>query len=173
MNILTLTTHMLLSIPVIYAPHMVCKIIRQPHTHLTTLHLIIATLALKQYHPIWFTEEATPPNAPPDASSATLHSLSSVAPASRTHPTPPPVPSLTRTGTAAQLLLPSLLSPNPSKKRPLPTGINTITTGVDWQFVGGAWLGPDPSLWTAVKHGWSEGGHGAQPPPIWNDTVSD
>ena len=121
-TILTLATHMILSIPEIYAPHMVWKIIRQPHPHLNTLHLIFATLALKRYHPIWFTEEATPPNTTPGASSATIHSLASVVPASRTQPTPPPAPSPTRTGTTTQLLLLSLLSPNPSKRHPLPTG---------------------------------------------------
>ena len=47
MTILILATHMLLSIPVIYAPHMEWKIIRLPHTQLTTLHLILATHALK------------------------------------------------------------------------------------------------------------------------------
>ena len=126
MTILALATQMLLSIPVIHTPYMVWKIIRQPHTHLHTLHLILATIALKRYHPIWFTEEATPPNTTPGASSATIHSLASVVPASRTQPTPPPAPSPTRTGTTTQLLLLSLLSPNPSKKRPLPIG--TVAT---------------------------------------------
>ena len=36
MTILTLATQMLLTIPMIHAPHMVWKIIRQPHTHLRT-----------------------------------------------------------------------------------------------------------------------------------------
>ena len=121
MTSLTLATHMLLSIPVIYAPHMEWKIIRQPHTHLNTLHLILATLALKRYHPIWFTEAATLPHATPDASCATPHSLASVAPTSKTQPILPPAPPTTRTGTAAQLLLPSLLSLNPSKKRGIVT----------------------------------------------------
>ena len=101
MTILTLATHMLFSIPVIYAPHMVWKIIRQLHTHLHILHLILATLALKRYHPIWFTEDGTPPNVTPSASSATLHNLASVTPVSRTQPIPTPVPSSTQTGTAA------------------------------------------------------------------------
>ena len=101
------------------------KIIRQPHTQLHTLHLILATFALKRYHPIWFTDEATLPNATPGDSSATLHSMASFVPASRTQPTPTPAPSPIRTGIAAQLLLPSLLAPNPSKKRPLQTSIVT------------------------------------------------
>ena len=122
MTILTLATQMLLTIPVIHAPHMVWKIIRQPHTHLRTLHLILATIALKRYHPILFTDEATPTTATPSTSGTIVHSHASGAPASRTQPTSPPIPSPTQPGTEAQLLLPSLISPNPSTKRHLPPG---------------------------------------------------
>ena len=122
MTILTLATHLLLSIPVIYAPHMAWKIIRQPHTHLRTLHLILATIALKRYHPIWFTNEATTPAATPSASDTTLQSQAPVASASRTKPTSPHAPSSKKPKTEAQLLFPSLLSPTSSTKRQIPPG---------------------------------------------------
>ena len=122
MTILTLATHLLLSIQVIYAPHMAWKIIRQPHTHLRTLHLILATIALKRYHPIWFTNEAITPAATPSASETTVHSQALVATASRTQPTSPHAPSATQPKPEAQILFPSLLSPTPSTKRRITPG---------------------------------------------------
>ena len=55
MTILTLVTHMLLSAPNLDTTKLSLKAVRQPTTHQQTLGIIMATLALKRYHPIWFT----------------------------------------------------------------------------------------------------------------------
>ena len=55
MTILTLVTHMLLSAPNLDVPKLSWKAVRQPTTHHQTLGIIMATLALQRYHPIWFT----------------------------------------------------------------------------------------------------------------------
>ena len=55
MNILTLVIYMLLSAPVFKPPLIFWGPVRQPTAHQQTLGIILATLALKRYHPIWFT----------------------------------------------------------------------------------------------------------------------
>ena len=53
--ILTLVTHILLSVPVFHSPLRFWRTIRHPNAHHQTIGIILATLALKWYHPIWFT----------------------------------------------------------------------------------------------------------------------
>ena len=43
------------SAPNLDAPKLSWKAVRQPTTHQQTLGIIMVTLALKRYHPIWFT----------------------------------------------------------------------------------------------------------------------
>jgi len=62
MTILTLVTHMLLSTPTLNTRLVSWGPVRHPNAHLQTLGIILATLALKRYHPIWFT--AGPPLLP-------------------------------------------------------------------------------------------------------------
>ena len=125
MTILTLAAHIILSILVLYAQRLCWNIVRCPHTHEHTIHLLLATLALKRYHPIWFTNDATPPHATLTAPIDPLYGFAAFAPASRTVPTPQPTSSPAWIGNATQLLIPSLLSTSPSTKRPLPPGAAT------------------------------------------------
>ena len=60
MTILILVVHILLSIPILKTPSMSWTIVRQATTHQQTLYLILATLVLKRYHPIWFTLTTIP-----------------------------------------------------------------------------------------------------------------
>ena len=55
MTILTLVTHMLLSVSLLRLTLLSWRPVRQPTAHQQTLGIILVTLALKQYHPIWFT----------------------------------------------------------------------------------------------------------------------
>ena len=55
MTILTLVTHMLLSTPTLNTRLVSWGPVRQPNAHHQTLGIIQATLALRRYHPIWFT----------------------------------------------------------------------------------------------------------------------
>ena len=48
---------MLLSMPTLDPSHMSWTAIRHPDAHKRTLHLILATIALKRYHPVWFTPQ--------------------------------------------------------------------------------------------------------------------
>ena len=77
MTILTLVTDILLSIPVIYMPHLSWNIVRQPNTHQQTIHIILATIALKRYHTIWFTPSPLPSPVPPIAQVIPYHESSS------------------------------------------------------------------------------------------------
>ena len=54
-TILTLVTHMLFSAPTLNTRLLSWGPVRQPNAHQQTLGIILATLPLKRYHPIWFT----------------------------------------------------------------------------------------------------------------------
>ena len=70
-SILTLVTHMLLTVPVI-APHQSWNIIREKDSHRHTLQLILATVTLKRHHLVWHTvvndplETHTTQRSPPE-----------------------------------------------------------------------------------------------------------
>ena len=55
-TILTLVTHMLLSTPTLNTRLVSWGPVRHPDAHHQTLGIILATLSLKRYHPIWFTD---------------------------------------------------------------------------------------------------------------------
>ena len=55
MTILTLVAHMLLSAPNLDTTKLSWKAVRQPTTYQQTIGIIMETLALKRYHPIWCT----------------------------------------------------------------------------------------------------------------------
>ena len=65
LSILTLVTHMFLSLPILNTPLLSWNIIRYTSTHRQTMHLILATITLKRYHHIWFTSNPTPNSAIP------------------------------------------------------------------------------------------------------------
>ena len=108
MTILTLVTHMLLSAPNLDATKLSWKAVRQPTTHQQTLGIIMATLALKRYHPIWFTSgppllHTDPPDLAPSAppppsiqnrsqgiTSPSTASDARATPCKRKHHSPPP-----------------------------------------------------------------------------------
>ena len=69
MIILTLVIHMLLSFPMLSSPLISWGPVRQPTAHRQTLGIILATLALKRYHPIWFTSSPPLLNTVPSAQS--------------------------------------------------------------------------------------------------------
>ena len=114
--ILTLVTHMLLSILVFNTPTTSWNIVRHSHTQHQTMHLILFTLALKRYHLIWFTPNTTPSPTTPIAQVLPLSNSASLACASPTPsiswPTLPPTPQLM----TYQLLIPSLLHDGVSKR---------------------------------------------------------
>ena len=98
MTILTLVTHMLLSAPNLDATTLSRKVVRKPTTHQQTLGIIMATLALKRYHPIWFTSgppllHTDPPDLAPSAPSPPSpqnrsqgYATTSAAPTARANP---------------------------------------------------------------------------------------
>ena len=53
-SILTLATHLLLTVPVIILCHS-WNILRENDSHRLTLQLILATITLKRYHLVWHT----------------------------------------------------------------------------------------------------------------------
>ena len=54
MTILTLVTHVLLSVSVLKPPLISWRPVRQQTAYQETLGIIMLTLAFKRYHPIWF-----------------------------------------------------------------------------------------------------------------------
>ena len=108
MTILTLVTHIILSAPNLDATKISLKAVRQPTTHQQTIGIIMTTLAIKRYHPIWFTSgppllstdpsaqspSATcPPSTPSRSQGIISTSTAPVAhatPRKRKHYSPPP-----------------------------------------------------------------------------------
>ena len=64
MTILKLVTHMLLSTPTLNTRLVFWGPVRHPHSHQQTLGIILATLALKRYHPIWLLPAGPVANVP-------------------------------------------------------------------------------------------------------------
>ena len=95
-TILTLATHILLSILVINAPHMVWNIVRHPQTQQNTINLLLATLTLQRKHPRWFTEVATSSPVTPVDSNKSLSNSASLVSEFRTQSTLQPTISPTR-----------------------------------------------------------------------------
>ena len=109
-TILTLVTHMLLSAPNLNTTILSWGAVRQPTTHHQTLGIIMATLALKRYHPIWFTSGPPLLNTGPSAQSTSAPFSPSIpsrslgitststaptahaTPRKRKHHSPPPTP---------------------------------------------------------------------------------
>ena len=60
-SILTLTTHLILTVPII-TRRQSWNIIREKESHRYTIQLILATITLKQYHLVWYTVMNEPPN---------------------------------------------------------------------------------------------------------------
>ena len=109
MTILTLLTHMLLSIPVFHTPPLSLNIVRYTTTHHQTMLIILATFALKQYHPIWFTPSSSLlPTSPidrvvPYSDSSSLARVPPLPPQSQSSP------STQHAVTNSQILVPPLI----------------------------------------------------------------
>ena len=67
---------MLLSIPVMNVPHLSWNIVRQPNNHQQTMHIILSTIALKQYRIILFISGPLPSLVPPIAQVIPYHDSS-------------------------------------------------------------------------------------------------
>ena len=86
------------SAPNLDAPKLSWKAVRQPTTHQQTLDIIMVTLALKRYHPIWFTSgppllhtdpshlAPSAPSPPPIQNQSHGFTKTSTAPAARATP---------------------------------------------------------------------------------------
>ena len=55
LSLMTLATHLLVSLPQLHHTNNVGNILRQADSHRHTLHLIMATVTLGRYHKVWFT----------------------------------------------------------------------------------------------------------------------
>lgn len=64
-TILILVTYMLLSILFIHVSHLSWNIVQHPNTHQQTMRIILVTIALKRYHPVWFASSPIQSPAPP------------------------------------------------------------------------------------------------------------
>ena len=110
LSLLTLVTHMSLSLPVVNTPHRSWNVVRYAKTHRQTINLILVTLTLKRYHHIWFTFNTTStPKTPPDR----LMPLSNMTPLPSPTTSEPPIHSLSRP--TSQILLPPFLPNWPNK----------------------------------------------------------
>ena len=119
MTILTPATDMLISVPVINMSHMSQHLVRHPNIQHKTIHLVLATLALKRQHIIWFIFNVTPsPPATLIDQVKPLNDSTSIACAPPAPSLSQPVLSSTHQLITAQLLLPPLLNDGTSKRGP-------------------------------------------------------
>ena len=125
MTILTLVTHMLLSMLVLEIPCLSRNILRHTNSQHHTIHLVLTTLALKRYHSIWFTSNATLEPSPPINLVLSLSASTSIVCES-------PISSISRHTLSpiyqlitSQLLITSLFNQETSKWRPRNTQDHT------------------------------------------------
>ena len=71
-SILTLVTHMLLTVPIV-TPQQSWNIIREKDSHRYTLQLILATITLKRHYIIWHTVQDHSPTTQPTSHQPTEH----------------------------------------------------------------------------------------------------
>lgn len=116
MTLLTLVTHILISSPSIKLLYTSRNIVRQPQTNHQTMLLTLANLALKRYHPIWYTSSDIPSPATPTYQVILSSDPSSLA---RVSPVPPRSrhsPSTHHMLSTSQLLLPTLIYDEASRR---------------------------------------------------------
>ena len=115
-TIMTVVTHLILSLSVFNTPLLSWNIVRHPNANHQTMHLILATLALKRYYFIWFTSSVAPFHTTPTDWVIPLSDSTLMARGTPIPVLPRPYPSNQHTMTTSQLSLLPLIHDDKFKR---------------------------------------------------------